>query len=113
MTEIDQKTMREGTMAVSNNLVDMSSVKVVIPEHVLFQRLDGEAVLLDVQTGGYFGLNGVGTLVWQLLAEGKSIGAVVSEICGHYEIGMAQAASDTRAFISALQQQALVALSDD
>ena len=40
-----------------------------VPENVVFEVLDGEAVLLNLTAGVYFGLNPTGTRVWELLRE--------------------------------------------
>lgn len=40
---------------------------------VVFRDLDGEGVMLDLHSGFYFGLNGVGTRTWALIAEGGSL----------------------------------------
>jgi len=42
---------------------------IIIPDDVLFRELDGEAVLLNLKTGIYFGLNPVATRMWQLIVE--------------------------------------------
>ena len=39
-----------------------------IPEDVVSREVGGEAVLLNLATGTYFGLDGVGTEIWNLLA---------------------------------------------
>ena len=36
-------------------------------DEVLFQELQDESVLLDLKSGVYFGLDIVGTRIWQLL----------------------------------------------
>jgi len=43
--------------------------KIGISDHVLYQEIEGECVLLDMATEQYFGLDDVGTKIWQLLAE--------------------------------------------
>jgi len=35
--------------------------------------LAGESVILDLKSGVYFGLNGIGTHVWTLVAQGGSL----------------------------------------
>ena len=45
-------------------------------DDVVFRELDGEAVLLNLETGIYFGLDAVGTRVWQLAVEHGSLRAV-------------------------------------
>ena len=43
--------------------------KIGVPEDVLFNDVGGEAVLLNLETGQYYGLDEVGTRMWSLLAE--------------------------------------------
>ena len=43
--------------------------QVEISPEALFQELDGETVLLNLQSERYYGLDDVGTRMWQLLAE--------------------------------------------
>ena len=47
-------------------MIDFSS-RVVVPETVLFRELDGESVLLNLDTESYLGLDDVGTRMWMLL----------------------------------------------
>ena len=41
--------------------------RVTIGPDVVFRELDGEAVILNLETGLYFGLNEMGTRIWQRL----------------------------------------------
>lgn len=63
-------------------------------EDVLFQNLDGEAVLLDLASETYFGLNEVGTRVWELLESSRSLGEIATLLQSEYEVESARAESD-------------------
>lgn len=52
---------------------------------ILFRDLAGEAVLLDPDAGLYFGLNEVGTRVWNLLGGGATLGAVHAILQEEYD----------------------------
>ncbi|HKH43929.1 MAG TPA: PqqD family protein [Thermoanaerobaculia bacterium] len=52
---------------------------------ILFRDLAGEAVLLDPQAGTYFGLNEVGTRVWNLFATGASLETVRAALLAGYD----------------------------
>ena len=41
--------------------------RVTIHEDAVFRELDGEAVILQLDAGMYFGLDPVGTRLWQLI----------------------------------------------
>jgi len=53
-------------------------MKVTIPDDVVFRDLAGEAVILNLASGIYFGLNEVGTRMWNLLAEHGSTEQILS-----------------------------------
>ncbi len=52
---------------------------------VVFRQLDDEAVLLDLKSGTYFGLNTVGTRIWQLLGERTALGIVLDALVDEYD----------------------------
>jgi hypothetical protein len=47
-----------------------------IPEDVVFRELQGEAVILNLASSMYFGLDPIGTRIWQLLETHRSLRAV-------------------------------------
>ena len=57
----------------------------VISESALFRDLDGEAVILDPEAGTYYGLNAVGTRIWQLVAQHGRLRPVYEQLCVEYE----------------------------
>ena len=59
---------------------------IVIPENVLTQELEGETILLNLDTDTYHGLDDVGTRIWQLLNEHKTIGAVLNQMISEYDV---------------------------
>ena len=57
-----------------------------IPEHVLSRELDDEMVLLNLDSGEYFGLNDTGTRIWELLADGRSREEVIDCLTDEFEV---------------------------
>ncbi|HTI42718.1 MAG TPA: PqqD family protein [Vicinamibacterales bacterium] len=54
-------------------------------DQVVIRELSGESVLLDLKSGLYFGLNGVGTRVWNLVAQGGSLREVNAALAHEFE----------------------------
>ena len=67
---------------------------ITIPDDVLFRELDGEAVLLNLKTGVYFGLNPMATRMWQLIAEGRPLARVLDTLLDEYEVDRGVLESD-------------------
>lgn len=57
-----------------------------IPAHVMSREMGGETVLLDLSQGAYYSLNGVGSRVWELLAEGMTLAEVSETLLAEYEV---------------------------
>ena len=60
--------------------------RLVIGNQVLFRQLEDEAVLLDLKSGKYFGLNDVGARAWQLILEHGSLSRVLQRLQEEYDI---------------------------
>lgn len=57
-----------------------------MPDEVVVRELDGEAVLLHLESEQYFGLNEVGTKFLMALKEGVSIGAALDTVLAEYAV---------------------------
>jgi hypothetical protein len=79
-----------------------------IPEHVVFQVLGGEAVVLNVDSGRYFGLNEVGTRFWQGLEQGHSLDQITERLSGEYEVEGPELQRDLAELIAALKERNLL-----
>jgi hypothetical protein len=75
---------------------------------VVFRELDGESVVLDLSSGRYFGLNGVGTRVWQLVGDGAGVDAVIRAMTSEYDADEATIARDVIALLDELQERGLI-----
>ena len=56
--------------------------------------LAGEAVILNLQSGQYFGLNEIGSRVWSLIQEPRTIGDVFEILSQEYAVTPAQLEQD-------------------
>lgn len=84
----------------------MSTFK--IPDNVLFQEVDGEAVLLSLDEGCYYGLDELGTRIWKLIHQDLDHDQVVAAMVAEYEVETEQARSDLDAFLSDLRESGLI-----
>ncbi len=79
-----------------------------VTDSVVYAELDGEAVLLNVETGIYFGLNGIATEIWKQLQQGASMNEIVERLLDEYEVEPAQLRADVDEFLTALTARGLV-----
>ena len=87
-------------------------MKIQVSGDVVTRSLAGEAVLLDLASGTYFGLDEVGTRIWQLLGEHGSADAVVAALLDEYDVEEAQVRADLDRLIRELHGKGLVRIDE-
>jgi hypothetical protein len=75
---------------------------------VLSRTLDGEAVLLDLKSGTYFGLNDVGTKIWELIARGATVAEIREQVLTTFEVDEPTAARDIEELLAELVRRQLI-----
>jgi len=74
----------------------------------LSTMVDGEAVLIGIETGRYYGLDAVGTAIWNRLEQPCSIDALCAGLVEEFEGDPAVIEEETRTFIALLVERDLV-----
>lgn len=82
--------------------------RVSISDQVLFQEIEGECVLLDMTGEQYFGLDDVGTRIWQLLVEDGDTEKVLAQLQRVYNVDEATLRTDLAKLLERLSAEGLV-----
>lgn len=83
-------------------------LQLVASSSVATADLGGESVLLDPVSGRYFGLNEVGTRIFELLSEPRSVSELVDALVQEYEVGEGRLKRDVEQFVSDMMSRGLV-----
>jgi hypothetical protein len=83
-------------------------MKYLLADHVSLTEVDDEAVLLDLNSGGYFGLNHVGARLMVHLNAQKSVEFAVADIVDHYQACATTVKQDIDVLIAQLLEQKLI-----
>jgi len=86
------------------------TARIIIPDDVLVQELQGESVLLNVNTENYYGLDEVGTRMWMVLSESPSIADAIDKLLEEYEVERATLESDVIDLLNKLLEKKLIEL---
>lgn len=85
---------------------------VAIKEH-LYSDLSGEAVILSLKNGEYYGLNAVGRSIWLSLRSPSSAEEIVALLTSEYEVGEDTCYEEVRLFLSKMRDVGLVEIVDE
>ena len=81
-----------------------------VPSDVLLSELDGEAVLLNLKTETYFGLDEVGTRMWSALTEAASVQAAYDMLLAEYDVNAERLREDLVGLLEKLVGNGLLEL---
>ena len=70
--------------------------------------LDGEAIILNMESGKYHSLDTTGTRVWELLEDKISFNDIVLKLMSEYSVEGQQCTTDVKEFINQLIDLGLV-----
>jgi hypothetical protein len=71
-------------------------------------EIGGEAVILNLQSGTYYGLDEVGNRIWELIQTPRSVKEVQETILGEYEVESDQCEKDLIALLQLLADENLI-----
>lgn len=75
---------------------------------VIDRIVDGEALVIHLDSGDYYSLNGVGTRVWEEMDGAKTVSELANIIALEYEVTVEQAQTDVQALVDQLLSEQLV-----
>lgn len=79
-----------------------------IPENVLSQELNGEVVLLNMESESYYSLNPVGSRMWQLLTEHGDMEIATQQLLQIYAVDEAMLRQDMAVLFGELVEEGLL-----
>ena len=82
--------------------------RVAPAESVLFRDLDGEAVILELESGTYFGLDEVGTRFWHALTTHAVLEEALHALHEEFDVGREVLRQDLHDFVESLVARRLV-----
>ncbi|MBM4074535.1 MAG: PqqD family protein [Planctomycetes bacterium] len=87
--------------------------RIVTPENVLIRELDGESVLLNLNSESYFGLDEIGTRMWGALTTTGSVSEALDLLLEEYSVDRSTLETDVFEFIEKLRSQGLIEVRDE
>jgi predicted RND superfamily exporter protein len=78
----------------------------------LFSEIDGEVVMLSIENSEYYGMDKVGSRIWQLIEKPVSLNQLIGILLDEYEVTEEQCTEDTLKFIDQLMEKELVEITN-
>ena len=82
--------------------------KIIFADTVFAQEVDGEMVLLDMESENYFGLDEVGTAIWHAMQDKETLQEVLEALLEQYEVEEEVLKRDLLDFVGKLHESGLI-----
>jgi len=86
----------------------MDNARYIASPEVLAAHLEGEAVLLHMESKDYFRLNDTAAWVWKGLERGLDRGALIDSLLERYEVERPEAEAQLDQLLAELSQRGLI-----
>ena len=86
------------------------SARAVVPSNVLVRFLDQESVLLNLETERYFGLDAVGTRMWQVVTSAPTVDSALAQLVEEYDASPETLRTDLTKLLEHLIENGLVGM---
>jgi hypothetical protein len=80
---------------------------------VVTRQVDGELVLLNLDSDFFFGLDPVGARIWEVLSSSSSIGVAVERLLSEFDVEADRLRNDVEKLVASLVEDGLVELEGD
>jgi hypothetical protein len=94
-----------------NQMISGSSVVVAAKDQISCD-LAGEAAILNVKSGLYYGLDPVGARIWNLMQEPRPVAEIQDAITAEYDVDPERCALDLTALLQKLLAEGLIEVKD-
>ena len=81
---------------------ELAAIKACRAKDAISTELDGETVILNIETGVYNGLDQVGTTIWNLLEKPITFGEITESVMAEYEVEAQRCSDDLCSFLNDL-----------
>ena len=97
---------------MTKGLISINS-RIVVSQDQVSCDLSGEAAILNLKAGVYYGLNTVGASIWKLIQEPRTIKEIRDALVEEYEVEPDQCEHDVLELLQELSNHELIKIIDE
>ncbi|MBO9500671.1 PqqD family peptide modification chaperone [Brevundimonas sp. A19_0] len=82
--------------------------RVVASGDLITTRVDGEVMAMNVERGTCYGLDAIGSRIWDLIASPVAVGDVIGQLTTEYDVSREVCRTDVFALLTSLESEGLI-----
>jgi hypothetical protein len=77
-------------------------------KEVIQSRIGDEIVMLDVESGFYFGLNSIASVIWDMMKEKVDLDTMVGTLMQEFDVDRSTCESDTLELLGQMMEKKII-----
>lgn len=98
---------------MSAQLITSEHSRIVVSKEQVYSELQGEAVILDIKSGVYYGLNQVGASIWNLIQVPKTMDEIQAALLAEYDVEPETCKQEVLVLLQDLAAKGLIDITND
>jgi hypothetical protein len=94
-------------MVNDNEKLHLASTLVRIND-IISSAIDSETILLHLENSKYYGMDAVGSRIWEILEKPIKLEAIINMLIEEYEVSKEQCEQDVYAYLAQLLEEGLI-----
>lgn len=87
---------------------DFAHLRLAVPDNVVTRDVDGTTIVVDIDSGRSFSLDGTGARAWSLLSTSDTVQAAFEELVKEYAADPSEIRADLDALVEVLMSNRLL-----
>ncbi len=80
---------------------------------LISSEMDGETVMMSIENGKYYGIDKIGTRIWELLENSHEISELCVVLLEEFEVDRKQCESDVLTFLNDLLKENIITVKNE
>ena len=97
-----RKSAFEAVMTLTTDTVIKRNPEIVHAD------MDDEIVMMSIEKGEYFGIDAIGSRIWEMLEGEKSIGEICAGLCASYDVDESVCRQDVIRFLENMHERNII-----
>ena len=81
-------------------------------QKIVSSDLDGDTVMMSIDRGNYYGIDPIGSRIWELLAKPLAISVLLDTLTQEFDVNRDQCEQDTLRFLNELAAEKLLEIGE-
>lgn len=82
--------------------------KIIRNQNIMASDMDGEMVMMNVETGKYYNIGKTGGVIWGMLKNPITVAELVSKLTDKFDVSKDQCEADIMPFMNKMLEQKLI-----